>query len=249
MKALEGVKVLVTRPEGQAQALVDELERHGAIPLLMPAIRIASVESGSSLEQALSRIGEFDWIVFTSVNGVQAVAKILPALPDSIKIAGIGPATCSAIEEAFRAPDAMPDEYLSEAIAPALGDVSGKRVLLARADIARQELAHILRAKGAVVEEVAAYRILNDEDAPIPATRPDVITVTSSSAATSTFHHLVKHGFQSWATDVPWVCIGPVTAKTARELGCNVAATADEYTISGLVKALIELSLKEKASA
>ena len=249
MKVLHGVKVLVTRPREQAAGLVRELDEQGATAILMPVIEIVPVAPDSPLDQALRWIGTYDWVVFTSVNGVAAAAKRIDSIPGNVKIAAIGPATAAACADNFRKPDVVPDEYLSEAIAPALGDVRGKKILLARADIARNELAVDLKYRGAIVDEVAAYHIRPVENPEPPKERPDFISATSSSAVRSTVICLNSLNLGNWVEEIPWICIGPVTEATARELNCKVAATAGEYTSGGLVQALIDYVRKEKVNA
>lgn len=248
---MKGKRILVTRPAGQAQELAARLESYGAIPVFLPAIEIKPLEDPSALDNALSEIASFDWVVFTSVNGVQAVAEHISCLPIGLRIAAIGPSTASAVSELFRAPDVVPEEFVSEAIAPLLGDVNGKRILLARADIARQNLAHLLREAGAEMVEVAAYHIVPAASSPLPEQAPDVITATSAASARALAERFVSQGHAEWL-QLPWVCIGPITAEAARSLGCNVVATAVKYTADGLVDALLkqdEESLEECASA
>lgn len=241
--SLAGQTVLVTRPRGQAAALVEPLEALGARVFALPAIEIVPPESFEELDAALCDLDRSDWLVLTSVNGVAAVKERFDALglrnAFGTRIAAIGPATAEAATKAFKAPDLVPDEYVSEAIAEAMGEVRGKRILLARADIARKELANILRERGAIVEEVTAYRIVAPDGAvELPESAPDIITLTSSSAARGTLEILRREGKEAWMSEARLACIGPITASTVRELGYEVAVMADEYTVPGLVKAL-----------
>lgn len=191
---LKGRSVLVTRPEHQAAELVLPLRGLGAEVFVLPAIDIAPPLDLDSFDRALSNLSGYDWVVLTSVNGVEAVRARMEALGiplsalSSPKVAVIGPATGAAFASAFRTADAMPGEYVSEAIADALGDVRGLRILLARADLARKELAEILTAAGAIVDEVTAYRIVSPQHSshPLPNSCPDAITLTSSAAARGT---------------------------------------------------------------
>lgn len=242
------MKVLVTRPAAQAGEFCTLLEQAGFEPILMPALEIVPLEPGASLGQALQEIDGYDWIVFTSVNGVDAVARFISSIPLETRIAAIGPATAAAVESRFRKPNVVPDEFLSEAIDPALGEVRDLKILLARADIARPELTERLRARGAQVTEAAAYEIRRAA-APAHLAQPNVITATSSSAARATFENLSQLGHHDWAQELPWICIGPVTAATASELGCSVAAIAHPYTIPGLLRALIAFAKEDRANA
>jgi len=243
---LAGRTILVTRPSGQAAGLTDPLVQLGASVFTLPAIAIAPVLDAAPLDAALRNLNAYDWVVLTSVNGVTAVRYRMEELGIPLgklgerKIAVIGPATRDAVREAFREPDLMPEEYVSESIAQALGDVRGLRILLARADIARKELGTILRIGGAEVDEAAAYRIVpSREDVCLPEERPDIITLTSSSAVHGTRQALALRNREQWMHESRLACIGPITAATVRELGYRVALVAEEFTIPGLVKALV----------
>lgn len=253
---LAGRTVLVTRPKHQSDTAVAELERLGATVFALPAIEIAPLEDYSALDQALRSLRDYDWVVLTSVNGVRAVETRMEALglPFSDladrSLAAIGPATAAEIERICRKPDLVPQDFVSEAIAEALPAIAGKRFLLARADIARKDLANILRTGGAQVDEVAAYRIVkSSEEAHLPESCPDYITLTSSSAARSTCDLLKSNGKEKWMEESHLVTIGPITSATVRELGFTVAAEAAEFTVPGLIQALVEHAQKEPIHA
>ena len=240
---LQGRTILVTRPPHQADDLIRPLEALGATAIRMPAIEILPAEDLAPLDSALREIERYDWVVFTSVNGVEAVADRLDA-PGRARLAGrklavIGSATATALAAAFRAPDFGPHEYVAEAIADGLGPIEGQRLLLARADRARPELPATLRARGAVVDDVVAYRIVRAvSDVDLPHETPDAITLTSSESARATLETLQRNGREAWFSASALVCIGPVTAETVRELGYAPAAVATSYTIPGLIEAL-----------
>lgn len=248
MSALAGKTVLVTRPQAQAQGFVRELESLGAIVYAMPVIEIQPPESYDRLDRALSNLESYDWVVLTSVNGVRAVVDRMNALDISLellkqrKLAAIGPATAGELAASVRAPDLVPKEFVSEAIAEALdklGVQAPAKFLLARADIARRDLADLLLARGMEVDEVAAYRIVKGAGATdLPAKAPDLITLTSSSAARGTLEMLRAASHEDWMSESKLVCIGPVTSATVREMGFEVAAEAAEYTVPGLLSAL-----------
>ena len=251
-RPLEGLRILVTRPKAQAKAFAEKLSSLGAEPIILPAIEIAPLENTFELDNALVHLDAFDWVVLTSVNGVEAVRARMMALNvnaeslASRRLAVIGPATANALEHFCRKPDVMPSEFVAEAIFPQLGDVSGKRFLLARADLARQNLAEALRKAGAVVAEVAAYRIVPSKGGTLDKRkRPHFITLTSSSSARATLERLVHQGLEPWLKKIPIVCIGPITAATVREMGYRVGAMAKEYTTDGLIETLVQLSSKE----
>ena len=255
-RPLSSRKVLVTRSRTQASELASVLAGRGAVPLELPVI---SIEMGDNVEldQTIGGSEEFDWVVFTSANGVDALFNRLEALGKDArwfggkKIAAIGPATAAALAGHGIKADFMPAEYTAEAILSELdeAEIRGKRFLLPRADIAPPLLADGLRKKSAVVVEIAAYRTLGDsgttsEQAQELVSNADIITFCSSS----TVEHLMKLVPASGiGGDVIVACIGPVTAETAKKLGLRVDVVAQEHTIPGLVDA-IEECLKSRMS-
>ncbi|MGV3618410.1 MAG: uroporphyrinogen-III synthase [Fimbriimonas sp.] len=246
-KPLAGKTILVTRPAKQAAGLVEPLVAQGATVFTLPAIEIAPPEDPAPFDEALRNLGRYDWIVLTSVNGVDALSGRLTELGLPIhpvldrRLAVVGPATADAVRRAFREPDLIPTEYVSDAVADAMGPVAGLRFLLPRADIARKELPTILRKRGAVVDDVAAYQIVRPRDeTPLPDQAPDMITLTSSSAVYGTRDALAARGKEAWMREARLACIGPITAATVRDLGYEVAVMAEAYTIAGLVDALVK---------
>jgi uroporphyrinogen-III synthase len=245
---LQGKRILVTRPRGQASALADRLREVGAVPIQLPAIEIAPPKDFTPIDNALHRLSEFEWVIMTSVNGIAAVAGRLDTLGlareclSQRKIAVIGPATAEACAKAFRQPDVVPGQYISDAIADAIGEIGDHSFLLLRADIARKDLPEELTRRGGKVEEVAVYRIVSDESVKLGADEPapDYITLTSSASVHATLAKLREANREEWMRKVPLACIGPITARTVDELGYRVAVEAKEYTIGGLVEALIE---------
>jgi uroporphyrinogen-III synthase len=242
---LSGRRVVVTRPEGQSEELCDRLRVMGAEPITFPVIAIAAPEAGGPLDQAIAHLDRYDWVIFTSVNGVEqfwdrltGMRTPLDTSPIRGKVAAIGPTTAGALTERGVVVDLMPDEYRAEAILDEIGDVAGQCVLLPRADIARPALAKGLRAMGAAVDEVAAYHTVPGQPSPdaFDALRAgvDVITFTSSSTVRN-FLALTKG--RDYGEPLV-ACIGPVTADTARESGLRVDVVAEEYTIEGLLDAL-----------
>jgi uroporphyrinogen-III synthase len=222
----------------------------GAEPLLFPTIAIVPPEVGGPLDQAIARLPDYDWIIFTSVNGVEHFwARLVEVRRSSGgdgedelsirgRVAAIGPVTAEALRQRGATVYLMPAEYRAEAILDEIGEVAGQRILLPRADIARPALADGLRATGAQVDDVPAYRTVRGEPplAAFDALRAgvDVVTFTSSS----TVRHFVSLTQGLDFGDPLIACIGPVTAATARELGLRVDVTAQEYTVDGLLEAL-----------
>ena len=247
---LSNKRILVTRPRGQAEELVSSLKALGAEPLVLPVIAILPPEDWSCVDEAIHALPRFDWVVFTSVNGVRAFVERMQALGVPVstlaerKLAAIGPATANALARVCRRPDVVPEQFLSDALPDALPDVNGLCILLPRADIARKEMAHELRRRGAEVVEVAVYRVQQETgvDAEVITNMPtpDLITLTSPSAARSLAKMLEEAGRAEWLVRVPLICIGPITADAVRELGYQPARIAAEHTMKGLVQAILE---------
>ncbi len=246
-KPLAGQTILVTRPAHQSESLTTMLEDLGAKSYSFPVIAIAPPVDFQPLDDALRNIDGFDWVVLTSANGVESVRSRLAELKMDKekfcerKIAVIGPATRAEITKSFRDPDLMPSEYVSEQIADSLGDVSRLKFLFPFADRARKDLANILRDRGAIVTEVVAYRIISTEsETGLPDEIPNFITFTSSSSVCGLRDVLQSRGKEHWMRESRLACIGPITAATVKELGFEVGLVAKDYTIPGLVSALVE---------
>jgi len=231
----------VTRAREQASGLVRELRALGAETVELPAIRIEdAADGGAALRGAAAAVGDAAWVVFTSAN---AVERFVPLLRDSrdlagVRIAAIGPGTADALHRYNLAPDLVPEQFVAEALLDAFPTGSG-RVLLPRAAVARDVLPDGLRAKGWEVEVVEAYRTVAADVAPelVTAARAaDAVTFTSSSTVT---RYLEVAGPDAVAPVV--VCIGPITAQTARGHGLEVDAVAEEHSIPGLVDAVVRL--------
>lgn len=253
---LAGIRVAVTRPAHQAAALLARLRALGAEPLACPSIAIAPPADPAALDAAIARLGSYSWLIVTSANGVQALLGRMAELGASsmplrrIAIGAIGPATAEALAEHGLRASFVPGAYVAEAIVDEIGDVAGQRILLPRADIAREALAVGLRAKGAEVDEVAAYRTVPGPGAAdlaswLRAGTLGAITFTSSSTVRYLLDGLGAHGFDrptavAALNRTAVVCIGPITAATARAEGLRVAAEAREYTESGLLDALVQ---------
>lgn len=247
--SLAGRRIVVTRPpdDGRLRCL---LEAEGAAVLECPAIQIAPPSDYGPLDDALRNLAAYGWIVFTSRNGVAAVIGRMSALgmtPETLaraRLAVIGPGTAEALREHGLAAALAPEEFRAEALVEAFArrDVRGVRVLLPRAAVARNVLPDGLRALGAAVDVVAAYRTAPGTPAPgaLEAVRTgaiDAVTFTSSSTVRY-FLRLAGPDARRILEGVFVACIGPVTAETARDAGLRVGAVASTYTLAGLVDAL-----------
>ncbi|MGA9544433.1 MAG: uroporphyrinogen-III synthase [Candidatus Sulfotelmatobacter sp.] len=251
-RPLSGVRVLVGRARHQASALSNELRELGATVIEIPFIEIRSPHSFKPLDSALMNLDDYDWLILTSVNGVEAMwerlAKLrLPkAALKHLNITAIGPATKKAIEKRGFEVDVVPKEYVAESVVRSLRRrVKGKRVLLVRAKVARDVIPRELRRAGARVDVVEAYEtVVPKSSRPRlrselgnPRRSPHVITFTSSSTVRN-FVALVgprKAKFDG----IQLASIGPVTSSTLRELGLCVDIEAKEFTIPGLVEAIL----------
>jgi uroporphyrinogen-III synthase len=245
---LAGKVVLVTRARSQAGELAAVLEERGASPLVAPAIRILA-GPGRVLERAGRELaaGSYAWVVFTSRTGVESVFSHLGSDHPGIgaSVGAVGEGTAAALRQRGVEPDLVPSTFTTEALARAMPLGSGK-VLLARADIASDDLEAALTGKGWSPVRVDAYRTVSAGRLPAAASRAlragEVDAVTFTSASTVDGFVQVAGAALGAARRRPKVaCIGPVTAARAREAGLRVDAVADPHTIDGLVAALERL--------
>jgi len=240
--SLGGLRIMVTRAQGQAGALVDALTALGAEAVTCPVIVIEPIAVDPVL---LRDLGHYDWLVLTSANGVDRLRELLREagrdVPAHMKVAAIGPETAARAQEAGMTPALVPQRFIAEELADALAAATapGARILLARAAGARDVLPEQLRARGAHVDVLETYRAIPPAGVGprLAACLPgvDMITFTSSS----TVHHFVDAMPGALGDQVRIACIGPITAQTARDLGLRVDIIAQEYTTSGLVDAIV----------
>ncbi len=246
------MKVLITRPRSQADSFADALVGAGFEPVFFPVIEICSFEENVALDRAIAKISCYDWIVFTSVNGVEVfferAGSLSPlwreAVGKSVKVAAIGPKTAQRLETHGITPDFVPEEYVAEAILPGLGDLRGRWVLLPRAEIARKALPEAILAAGGVAHEIAVYQTVPAEpDQQGLATLKsgvDAVTFTSPSTVENFVEIVCRAGLDPLQLpgNPKIVCIGPITQKAAQEAGFTDVFAAEEYTTEGLVELL-----------
>jgi uroporphyrinogen III methyltransferase/synthase len=255
-RPLFGKRILVTRPKDQSMDLVERLEALGADAIEAPMIHILPPEDYGPLDDACARAGDFDWIVFTSVNAVDAFMDRLLAGPTDlralggVRLCGVGAATAARLEDHGLKVDLTPPEYRAEAILRALtdsGDISGKRVLLPHADIGRELLTEELRKQGADVTEVIAYRTIaveaDREGEPdiyrmLLERTVDVVTFTSASAVRNFVRILGAEPAADLLATTVVACIGPVTAEAAARSNIETTIQPASYTIPALVEAI-----------
>ena len=250
---LAGTRILVGRARHQASSLSAGLRSLGASVVEIPFIEIRKPQSFQPLDDALKNLKRYDWLVLTSVNGVEAMwerrrkFRLTRRHFQHLQIAAIGPATKRALVKSGLKVKMVPEEYVAESVVRGLRDkVSGKRVLLVRAKVARDVIPEELRAAGAEVDVVEAYEtviptksgerlraLMKDSTR-----RPHLVTFTSSSTA-GNFAELLGTVRTGLLKDVEFASIGPVTSATLRELQLPVAIEAREFTMGGLIRAIV----------
>ncbi|HEY5639475.1 MAG TPA: uroporphyrinogen-III C-methyltransferase [Dehalococcoidia bacterium] len=260
-RPLFGKRVLITRTRRQASSLALLLAAEGAIPVELPAIEIEAVSDTAPLSAAVDRLrdGGYAWCGFTSANAVELTFEHLDERGLDARVFGgarvfaIGPATAEALRSHGIVADVVPDEYVAEAVVEALRPHvnKGDAVLLPRAESARAELVTGLEALGAAVDEIPVYRaaVPSEPDpealAAIRAGHIDIVTFTSSSTVRNLLAVLGPDAAVLTAEGRPLIaCIGPITGETARENGLTVDVMAEEYTVEGLVRGLIDLGVQ-----
>jgi len=249
VKALAGKRILVGRATKQASALSDLLRNLGATVIRIPFIEIRPPKSHKPLDEALRKLQLYDWLILTSVNGVEVffsrLEKLRSANLSGLRVAAIGPATRAEIERHGLRVDVMPREYVAESVVRALrSKVQGKRVLLVRASVARDVIPSELRKAGARVDVVEAYRTVLPRGSAVKIQRilsdsklrPDAITFTSSS----TVRNFVELASNASLDGIVMASIGPVTSATLRECGLRPGIEAREYTMPGLASVILE---------
>ena len=260
-RPLLGKRIVVTRARAQASDMIKRLSDLGAECLEFPTIKVTPSDDFRPLDQAIARLIDYDWIVFTSVNGVNFFFDRLFTLEKDVRalhhlhIAAIGPVTAEKLGNFGLKSDIIPKNYRAEAVVEAFKkeELTGKRILLPRAKEARPVLPVELRKMGAAVNEVTSYLTEKEagntdqlrqwlEDKTI-----DLITFTSSSTVNNFKAVITANKFENLVEDVTIACIGPITADTAKDLGFDVHIVADVYTIPGLCDAIVGYYANKKS--
>jgi len=252
-RPLAGTRILVGRARHQASSLSAGLRSLGARVIEIPFIEIRKPRSFQPLDSALKNLEGYDWLVLTSANGVEALWQRVRKLRiprtrfKRLQIAAIGPATKNALVKRGFKVNMVPEEYVAESVVKSLREkVIGKRVLLVRAKVARDIIPEELRTAGAQVDVVEAYETVVPEKSRArlrmlmknPARRPHIVMFTSSSTVRN-FVELIGPARASSLKDVEFASIGPVTSATLRELNLPVAIEAREFTMGGLIRAIV----------
>lgn len=251
---LAGKRIVVTRAGAQADSLVEQLQRAGVEVLEFPTIEIQPPESFAGLDEAVQKIERYDWLIFTSVNSVTPFLARLrlagksAAAVSSLKVGAIGPETAKRLASAGISASLVPARYQAEGLLDAVKPetMKGKRVLIPRAAEAREILPETLRAWGAWVDVVIAYRTACPDVDVGPLAellrrrQIDVITFTSSSTVTNFVRLFGNKNLAEIAGASAIACIGPITAQTVAQWGGHADIVAGEFTTAGLTRAIVE---------
>lgn len=262
-KPLAGKRIVVTRAGAQAYGLVEQIERAGGEVIELPTIEIQPPESFSAFDNSVQSIEEYDWLIFTSVNSVAPflarlrLAGKTVASMSSVKVGAIGPETAKRLASAGIQASFVPERYQAEGILDVMTPdaARGKRVLIPRAAEAREVLPETLRARGAVVDVVVAYRtaLPNVDVAPLKdllrQRKVDVITFTSSSTVKNFVRLFGGKNLAEVASGSALACIGPITARAVQQAGGCPDIVAEEFTISGLTRAIVAHFQSKSATA
>jgi uroporphyrinogen III methyltransferase/synthase len=255
-RPLFGKRIIVTRAREQASGFLKGLTVLGAECIEFPTIKVVPPENWDALDQAIESLDGYQWLLFTSVNGVKYFLERLNVLGKDVRdlkglrIGAIGPKTAETWHHLGIKPDLVPDEYRAEAVVECFKEqgIKGARILLPRAIRAREVLPQELRKLGAEVEVVPAYQtIMPDHDTGqiremLEQGSIDMVTFTSSSTVTNFVEMFKDEGerFKVWMARAPVACIGPITAKTAKENGLSVDLVPSEYTIEAFTDSIVQ---------
>lgn len=250
--ALSGKRIVVTRARSQAAELTSRLAALGADVVEFPTIAIVPARDLSPLDQAIARLEEYQWLFFTSINGVECFfarmrqLRRTPAIIEHLKVVAIGPETARHLKMQGIRPYLVPEKYQAEGILEDLTaqEIRGSRILIPRAAKARDILPETLRRWGAAVDVVAAYATVlpSNEKAGfrllLQKSHIDMLTFTSSSTVANFVRLFAEDNLRTLLAGVKIACIGPITAQTAADHGLHVDVIAAEFTIPGLVRAI-----------
>ncbi len=248
-------KIIVTRASGQASEFSHLLEKKGACPIQFPTIEMVPPDSWEALDRAIQSIEKYDWLIFTSANGVKYFLKRVKENRKDIRclkginLCAIGPKTAAVLERLSVRVDFIPSEYKAEAIIEKLGTnkIKGNKILIPRAAVAREVLPEELVKLGATVDVVDAYKTIEPEERKSSVIREmlknkeiDVITFTSSSTVTNFLKVFNDQEISDLISNVTIACIGPITAKTAEKYGLKTSIIPENYTIEAFSDAIAD---------
>lgn len=249
---LTGRRILVTRAVHQAGKLSEGLRELGAEPVEVPVIEIHPPASFEPLDQALQQLSRYDWLILTSANTVRAMVdraaelQFHLAVPASMKVAAVGEATAASARKAGLEVSIVPEKFVAESLLVSFaGEADGKKILIARAAVARDVIPDELRKTGASVDVVDAYRNVTPKEAPEKlraaiAGGLDAATFTSSSSVIHLAEAARAAGIAFPLEGVSAISIGPITTKTLDEHNWSPAEEADPSDIPGLIAAVVK---------
>jgi uroporphyrinogen III methyltransferase/synthase len=259
LRPLAGRTVVITRARSQAADFVNALEQYGAEVIICPTIEIKELDSYERLDEAIDHLYGYDWIIFTSVNGVEHFFRRLEGRGrqvhdlDEVRVCAIGEATAEKLRELHVHVDVIPDEFKAEGVFAALERfvgglefLQGLNILLPRASVARDYLPQALQQAGARVDVVPAYQTVIPEEldkgrmAAMLSGNADCIAFTSSSTVRNLAQLFDSPDLSATLAGVTVACIGDVTAQTATEHGLEVAIQSEEFTIPALARAIAD---------
>lgn len=240
------LKVLITRSREGNSSLAKKVREMGMTPLTFDALGFAPPRSWRGVDSVLTRLGDYDWVVFTSATGVRFVmerARKLGISFGGVRLAAVGRGTAAALREYGEEPDFVPTQFATERLGLELPR-EGKRVLLLRADIASGRLVKILQSRGFEVSQVKAYRTIEGgSGVRSEILDADVVAFASPSAVRSLCMYLGRGGLSILRRRAVAACIGPVTAEEARRAGFRLLQLPREYTLDGLLNTIRGASL------
>jgi uroporphyrinogen III methyltransferase/synthase len=253
-KSLAGKRILITRAREQSGDFATQLKKRGAEVTEFPTIEMVPPLHCEEVDRAINQLKSYDWVIFTSANGVDFFWKRLAQrsrplrLPSSLKVCAIGPATARQLKEKRVSVHYIPEKFVAESILEGFEKmfIKGKRILLARAKKARDILPKGLRKMGAEVDVVAVYRTVRPRGGSkklkklLTEEKIDLITFTSSSTVNHFAELLKKEDLKKLLKGIAIACIGPVTARTAKEWALNVQVQPKQYTIPDLTRAIAD---------
>ena len=239
--SIEGKKILLTRPKDQNAEWADKLKTLGAIPFVFPLIEIQPVNESIEIQEIISHLYQYDWIIFASVNAAKYASEIIDSIllsPHRIFIAAIGSKTAAYLESRGLVVDFMPSSFTSSNLSEEIEDIEHKHILIPRTNIADDDLSERLKKRGAVVKEITVYNThkiteKREELQKMIDEGMDVVTFASSSAAESFSEMKIDK------KDTKIAVIGPVTAERCIEMGIKPDIVAENYTIDGLTHAML----------
>ncbi len=254
-RPLFGKTIIVTRSRDQASVFSDQLIELGANVLEYPTINITDPDDFGPLDRELENLGSTDWLIFTSVNGVDAFFNRIFELGrdvrelTGVKICSIGPSTTERIKGFHVSIDCQPPKYVAESVIEALKEVEeikGKRFLMPRTDIARSYIPQELEKLGAEVSDIIAYKTVLATDGDnivldkLKDGEVDIVTFTSASTVKNFVKIIGEDNLSAFKDNVQFASIGPITNESAEEMDIEISIKAEEYTIPGLVQAIVE---------